>query len=59
MTYQQHRNHVLDGDYPWPECPYCEQFVIAPAIREMRNEYRTTGRYMPDDDDKGESEWQH
>jgi len=40
MNYQQHRNHVTDGDYPWPSCPWCAQFVISPAIREMRNEYR-------------------
>jgi len=36
----QHRNHIADGDYPWPSCPWCEQFIIAPAVREIRNEYR-------------------
>ena len=40
MNYQQHRNHVLDGDYPHPSCPWCAEFIIAPAIREMRNDYR-------------------
>jgi hypothetical protein len=43
MTYQQHRNHVLDGDAPWPECPYCEAFILAPCRREVANEWRDTG----------------
>jgi hypothetical protein len=44
MTYQQHRNHVIDGEYPWPECQFCELWIIRPAIREMRNDYRGDGR---------------
>jgi hypothetical protein len=38
MNYQQHRNHVQDGDYPWPNCQFCERFVIDPALRRMRGE---------------------
>jgi hypothetical protein len=49
VNYQQHRNHLNDGTYPWPGCYWCQQFIVQPAIREMRNHYpRLTGRVFTD-----------
>jgi hypothetical protein len=49
MTYLQHRNHVADGTDPWPGCQFCEAFIIQPAIREYRGEYRSLkGRVFVD-----------
>lgn len=29
MNYQRHRDHVADGTYPWPACPYCQAAIKA------------------------------
>jgi hypothetical protein len=49
MDYQQHKNHTADGMGPWPCCQFCEQWIIQPAIREFRGEYRSLkGRVFVD-----------
>lgn len=52
--YRQHRAHMRDGTYPWPDCPYCQAWIIQPARREVRGDNRPTGVTFitfPDDDD--------
>jgi hypothetical protein len=37
VNYTQHRNHLADGDL-WPNCQFCQQFIIEPASRQARGE---------------------
>jgi hypothetical protein len=57
-SYDDHLYHVNSGWFPLPAevCRYCDQFIIQPAIREMRNDYRTNGRCATSIDDLDESD---